>query len=254
MKLQSKDNSTSSISEIRLGYFGRRWLLWRWSVFTNHYVGICLSVSSKPTCQSSPGKSPDTVLQLASATSLTSTALAGRSKSMVSVALMIQSKILLGLIAGAGVLFAISLVFFGLLKRHFNVRTGDNTIASKRRHLLRKAAFSTMWLSIAFSLVSAMSINQTTNALDYVTQADSSTVRITTGKTLNVLQWLAFSFSVLFAIGMVNIIRREGGMIVSTGSTKSGYLGNLLDTHGVPLPPPPPPPPLLPTQPPPVAN
>lgn len=154
---------------------------------------------------------------------------------MVSFALTLQSKILPGLLAGAGVLFAISLFFIVLLKKNFKEVTKDNTIASRRRHFLRHASLTTIWLSVSFSLASATSINQTMNAMAYITQAEGSNVRITAGKTLNVLQWFAFASSALFAAGVASIFTREGGMIQSTGPMESQIPNYPCDIPAPPL-------------------
>lgn len=53
------------------------------------------------------------------------------------------------------------------------------------------------------------------------------------GVALVVLQWLAFSFSVIFTLGIYSVLRREGGT-----SPKSAGGGSA----EIPLPPPPPPP------------
>lgn len=73
---------------------------------------------------------------------------------MIDVARTLQKAYILGLLAGAGALFTISLIFVALLKRDFKA-TAKNTASFKRRDFLRRAATSTIWISVAFTLASA---------------------------------------------------------------------------------------------------
>ncbi len=146
------------------------------------------------------------------------------------------------LITGAGVLFTISLFFVVLLKRDFKKVEKGNAAAARRRQFLRKTLFTALWLSVSFSLASTMAVNQTTNGMAYLAQTEVLSVRITAGTALNVLQWLAFAASALFAAGISGIFIREGGTIQAAGSTKSAIHGNFPNITVSPPPPPPPPP------------
>ncbi|KAF2470848.1 uncharacterized protein BDR25DRAFT_196405, partial [Lindgomyces ingoldianus] len=182
VKLQSKGNTTFPIPEIRVGYFGK-----------GH------SLLGQLTCQPSSGKNATAILQPTSTLSVSNEANSYRLASMISLALTIQSRVMPAFIAGAGVMFTISIFFVVLLKRDFKTVAKGNTTAARRRQFLRKALFTVSWLSVSFSLASAIAVNQTTNGMAFVTQTEVSSVRITTGTALNVLQWLAFTSSALFA-------------------------------------------------------
>ncbi|KAF2110425.1 hypothetical protein BDV96DRAFT_604001 [Lophiotrema nucula] len=127
----------------------------------------------------------------------------------------------------------------------------ENVSAGRRSKMQRKVSMMTMWSSVAFALASAISINQATSAMEFITRVDSSlSIEITAGKTLNILQWLLFAFSTLFAAGVSSIFTREGGTIRSTGSSdmagasrSNAGMGRVEGFGGGPHPPPPPPPP-----------
>lgn len=156
-------------------------------------------------------------------------------------ALTIQSKITMYLLAGAGVLYFIALVLVLMLKRHFKASQKDKAISEKRRRSLRRSSLLIVWMSVGFVLASALSITQTTGAMAFVTQMEStSDVKIKAGKALVVLQWLIFAVSALFAAGVSGIFRKEGGSIGSAGSSqRPGGMGGGMG-GGVPPPPPPP--------------
>jgi hypothetical protein len=108
-------------------------------------------------------------------------------------------------------------------------------------------------MSTAFALASAVSFDQTTNAVAFISQVDMSaaSVRAVAGRTLSILQWLVLGCLVLFGLGVSSIFAKEGGTIYSTGPAKvgstTGYNTSSLLVVSLPPPPPhPPPPPLLP--------
>ncbi|KAF2476082.1 uncharacterized protein BDR25DRAFT_350369 [Lindgomyces ingoldianus] len=162
---------------------------------------------------------------------------------LLTFALTLQSKIILYLLAPAGVLLVIDLVLIMLLKRHLKAKL--TTKAEKRRKSLRRSTLVVLWTSVGLALASAMATSQTTAAMEFVTRTERvSSVQITAGKTLNVLQWLIFSFSSLFAAGISSIFKKHGGTVRSAGSPGSGTLPivseELPDIHISHIPPPPP--------------
>ncbi|KAF2803696.1 uncharacterized protein BDZ99DRAFT_481699 [Mytilinidion resinicola] len=197
---------------------------------------ICILPSEKMTCQSTSGKMVDTLLK---SIAENSDAIVADPMGLVSLALNIQSKIILYLLAAAGVLFLNGMILTLLLKRQLKASTKDNAIALKRKKMLRSASLTTIWISVGLVLASSIAISQATGAMAFITQRDTvSTIRITAGKTLSVLQWLTFSFSLIFAVGISAIFQKQGGVIESAGST-----GPPRPMAAVGGPPPPPPPP-----------
>ena len=162
------------------------------------------------------------------------------SESLFSLALDLQTKIIISLLAVAGALFFIGLFFLVLLKRNF--KTYANAAALKRRKFHRQGLFSATWASVGFALASVASLDQTTGALQYATKAISlSPVYITSGIALRVLQWLILAFSATFAIGISSIFTSRGSPTQSAGAMPS--LSAPRDSAPAPPPPPPPPPP-----------
>lgn len=68
------------------------------------------------------------------------------------------------LLAGAGALLAVRLLSLALLKREFKM-PANNAASSERRDLLGRAVVSAIWTLVAFTLASAMTAVQTTNAV-----------------------------------------------------------------------------------------
>ncbi|KAF2815585.1 uncharacterized protein BDZ99DRAFT_565552 [Mytilinidion resinicola] len=204
VKLQPR-NSTTSITELRVNYFG-----------------ICASVSDHSICQSSSGKTADRVLQFIFNGNLSSSDVSD-SKELVSFALTVQSKIILYLLAVAGILLVIGLLLVLLLKRHFKAAQTGKMNAESRRQSLRRATLTAIWTSVGLALASALTVSQVTAAMEYITKVESvSTIQITAGTALSVLQWFIFSLSALFAAGISSIFKKQGGFIELAGSAAQG--------------------------------
>lgn len=129
-------------------------------------------------------------------------------KSLLSAAVTLQSQIFIPLLAGAGLLFLAGLILLALLKRRPD---------SPRAELLRACATGTLCLSTALSFTAALSTSQTAGALQYSSLLSGATgdaqVLVRPGMALQVLQWLAFGFSLLFATSVPWLLRggRGGG-------------------------------------------
>ncbi|KAF2679530.1 hypothetical protein K458DRAFT_408135 [Lentithecium fluviatile CBS 122367] len=220
------NTTTSTILEVRIGYFG-----------------ICVSFVGRLDCLPSAGKTSGALLRSLNASTYNVTISASESMDMLDLALVIQTKIFICLFVVAGLLYTLGVLSLFVLKRSFTAQQDERI--TRRRYTIRGASLALLWISTAFTLASALSVNQMTSALDYITDVNStSRFRITGRKTLNVLQWLAFAFTLLFVLGVSSIFTRKGNTLGSSGSsTKTG------DTNrgSVPLPPlPPPPPPFAP--------
>lgn len=173
---------------------------------------------------------------------------------LLEIGITLQSKIVLCLIVAASIFYALGTFCLLVLKRSFTAEVEEGRKAVNLREKLRSACLKLLWLSAALTLASALSVNQVTSALEYITRTESaSEIQITGGKTLNILQWLAFASTSLFVTGVSCIFTREGGILSANGSKEANTYGNYppsLDmpppppNQGMPpLPPPPPPPP-----------
>ncbi|KAK2763091.1 hypothetical protein FQN54_009725 [Arachnomyces sp. PD_36] len=167
---------------------------------------------------------------------------------LVDLAVTLQSRIILCLSAGAGILFFLGVLFLVLLGR--GLKASQNATALKRRRFYRRALIFHLWVSVALALASADSVTQTTGALEYVTRfhPSESSIIISAGRSLAIMQWMVFAISVIFTLGITQILRRScvgcqlGSKSLEEGSasTKSPPPSS---GAGAPAPPPPPPPP-----------
>lgn len=122
------------------------------------------------------------------------------------------------------------------LKTLFKGRGKESIRPSSASLGMRSAMYLAVLCSIGVGLMAATTINLTTNAIAYVTQKASFEIRITIGKTLNVLQWLAFGFSIPYAIGLWGMFVREGGTLRSTGMLGGESASKHSDSSSAPLP------------------
>lgn len=139
---------------------------------------------------------------------------------LIGVARLLQTKLLLALLAAAGVLFALGLISLLLLRRDLKVLGVLPTVGARRR-LLRTWTLSLFWGSVGICLASTVGIVQATAALqltvNYQDHAESLVI-FQTGTTVQVLQWLTFSFSVLFALGVSLLFKDTGESVRYIGS------------------------------------
>jgi hypothetical protein len=195
------------------------------------YSGICTTFSKNVECHTTTGRTAD---KFASKFSGLDSESIAEATPLFSLALVLQTKIMLCLLASAGVLFLFGILFLGLLKR--NMKSGPTLHGVKRARRMQIALYSSVWMSVAVAFASAASIDQTTSALRFTTNSVSgSAFLIHTGTTLPVLQWLIVGFSATFALGLSRIVKTVGGTIQAGGIE----MGN---SNPPPLPPLPPPP------------
>jgi hypothetical protein len=167
-------------------------------------------MSEKLACFPSIGSPPETLLGKALDEFAFSAGNVGLVKQVIESALTLQSKVFICLFVGAGVFFVNAVVLLVVLKRDLKSKNGGNG----RRSTVTKVAMITMLsISIALALASAVATTEATGTLQFASTiyADSS-VLVDPGLPLQVLQWLAFAFSVLFAIGVLATLKSQGGM------------------------------------------
>ena len=217
---------------------------------------MCASTSTGLLCQPTSGKNVEGLAASFNSPATANGTTYGQAPEMIKLAQTLQSSYLIGLLAVAGSLFAISLFFIALLKRDFKV-VAQNSAAQQRRGRLRQAGLSSLWLSVAFALASAAATDQTANALTLISPVILGGARITIaqGKALSVLQWFAFGFSTVFGLGISLMFRTEGSVLQSVGSRKVEQTASSIAKSTTPpapppaakpaaaAPPPPPPPP-----------
>ena len=226
MELQDCNSTSANSSDfrVRAGYFG----VYLNSSKTSHVnsqpgSGICAGASKELACYTITGTSAASLTSRFNASGV-ATFDSGAVEQLLSFTMFLQSRIFIPLLAAAGALFLIGLFFLTLLKRH--IKSTPNQNAANRGQTFRRATNLCLWASTAFTLTSTFAIAQTTSALQYTTSSAStaSSIRITSGTTLQVLQWLTFAFSITFAVGISSMFQSstpaDGG---STASPKDMY-------------------------------
>lgn len=164
----------------------------------------------------------------------------GRLQLLVQMALHLQTKQLLCLLAPAGCFFALSIVPFVLLKR--DLKKKGNSNAASRRAQLKRASLMATWTSVGLATASAVAVAQSTSALDYATNDDFQTaVRMTPGMVLQAFQWTIVALSSIYSVGIMSILRITDGTVRSAGY-RLGQGMPSTDPFDFGPPPPPPPP------------
>jgi hypothetical protein len=107
-----------------------------------HTLAICVSMPIGLDCQTTTSKNTEMIISVLASTSTSNNTETGQLVHIVDLARTLQSTYIIGLLAGARALFAISLVFVALLKRDFKMSANNAT--SRRQNLLRSASMSTI--------------------------------------------------------------------------------------------------------------
>lgn len=128
---------------------------------------------------------------------------------LLPVALRLQSKTFLCVLAISGVLFCVGLVCLGLLKRDIKKQAGGSGKSHEQRW--RRASLALLWVSVALATVSAAAVTQATSALEIPTKdLPAAAVSLTAGVTLQALQWAVVVLSTLFSLG-ISVLVKSGG-------------------------------------------
>lgn len=103
----------------------------------------------------------------------------------------------------------IGLLFLIFLKRH--IKANQNSGPESWKLFLKHTSLGVAWTSTALAFAAAISITQTTSALQFLTTSFRSPVVMEAGLVLQVLQWLICTFSFFFAFGLTAIFRTRAG-------------------------------------------
>jgi hypothetical protein len=203
------------------------------------YIGVCISGNNSHNCVATPYS---TTPQSLSAALTSQVGRGGKGSPVPSLrtletALQLQRSIFFCLQAFAGVLFIISILLF---------ITRVCIQISKRRaqswRLIEQGwSEKVLVASVAISVINAASTTQTGNALQFATKRlGAISLHIKVGDTLQVLEWLAFAFSITFYVVIVKRVARGRSEGLPGGEKLTSF----------PMPPPPPPRGLQPPPPP----
>lgn len=126
---------------------------------------------------------------------------------LVATALDLQSQIFISILAGAAFLFVVGLVFLFLHKRDV---AKPNPEKPKRSAIFRRGTYGLLCLSTALVFAASLATTSTAGALDFASRAtDDTNILMHAGRTLQVLQWMAFGFSTLFVIAVPMLVGRR---------------------------------------------
>ena len=147
---------------------------------------------------------------------------------LLNLAIVLQTRIFLWLLAAAGVLFILGLAFLTLLKLKLKSQR-NNPSTPRTRLVLQRITIFTFWTSTAVMLGTALSITQTASAMQFATSSPSSEVHITSGITLQGLQWTIFVLQFFFSLGIFFAVDQSpgrgpvsGGVFKTVGPSRSG--------------------------------
>lgn len=214
-------------------------------------TGVCVSRDKKHTCVATPYSTTPQSLNaaIASQLDLEDNRSLVPSLSTVETGLQLQQGVFFCLQAFAGVLFMISILLYA-------TRLGIQASKARGRSwrfIKQGWSEKVLMVSVLFSVVSAASVTQTGNALQFATKRSGVTpLHIKVGHTLQVLEWLAFALSATFYVVIVKRMARkaEDGLPASEKAPVFPAAPPSLPRGPHPRPPPPPAPPPPPPPPP----
>ncbi|KAK3902449.1 Ca2+ regulator and membrane fusion protein Fig1-domain-containing protein [Staphylotrichum tortipilum] len=185
------------------------------------YFGICGIDTTGTRCEPATGKSATTLatnlfpaLQntTTSSSSSNTTRHATEVTTLLTTALDLQSRIFISVLAGGGVLFLLGLPALFLL--HRDARSPARFDKPRRSVIIRRATYGLLAGSAALAFAAALATTQAASALEYAAAGVTSgkgEVVIKAGRTLQVMQWLAFGFEVVFVGAMPWVVGGRGG-------------------------------------------
>lgn len=201
---------------------------------------MCYKAQSFLACASTIGKSPSQVV-LGWGNSLNATILPSNLQDTdLPLAVALQNKLLISLLAPAGIFFLMAMLSLLMLKRSSQKsgRTFGVEVATWRYMTLIGG-----FLSVALALSSVYSTTLSLNAARFFLARGMSTTALSVGPAVQVLQWFIVSLSIVFQGMLFGLADRVGfstSPSVSLKETKTKK-GKKKSKNGIPPPPPPPP-------------
>jgi uncharacterized BrkB/YihY/UPF0761 family membrane protein len=124
---------------------------------------------------------------------------------LVSTAIDLQSRIFISVLAGAAVLFVFGITALVLHKRDVSKGWDEHP---RRSTIIRRITYGMLFGSAALAFAAGLATSESAGALEYTTSGMAhATVLIHAGRTLQVLQWVAFGFQMLFALAVPFLVR-----------------------------------------------
>jgi hypothetical protein len=188
-------NATETPVQVRIGYYG--------------ICGIdedgtrCQSASGRSVEELTPNLFPETVNKNSSSNATSSDVDVA---DLINTALNLQSQSFMSVLAMSGLLFLIGVG--SLLVYKFDVKKGSFD-HPRRSAIIRRVTYGSLFLSTGLVFAAALATDQSADALEFASAGmKNASVLIKSGTTLQVLQWMAFGFSLLFTL-LVPILVRE---------------------------------------------
>jgi hypothetical protein len=204
VSLRANNNATDTPLQVRIGYFG-----------------ICGIDEDGTRCQAATGRSIETLAanlfpalqqgnnnntSSSNTTNSATTTTNPEITDLITTALDLQSRTFISVLAGAAVLFVLGAAALFLLKR--DVRSANSWEHPRRSTVIRRVTYGLLFGSTALVFAAALATSQSAGALEYASEGMShASVLIHAGTTLQVLQWVAFGFEVLFALAVPFLVR-----------------------------------------------
>jgi hypothetical protein len=211
VSLRANNNATDTPLQVRIGYFG-----------------ICGIDDDGTRCQAATGRSVETLAanlfpalpqgnnnntsSSNTTNSATTTTTNPEITDLITTALDLQSRTFISVLAGAAVLFVLGAAALFLLKR--DVRSANSWEHPRRSTVIRRVTYGLLFGSTALVFAAALATSQSAGALEYASEGMShASVLIHAGTTLQVLQWVAFVFEVLFALAVPFLVRYKAAPV-----------------------------------------
>ncbi|KAK0652438.1 Ca2+ regulator and membrane fusion protein Fig1-domain-containing protein [Cercophora newfieldiana] len=191
VSLESAKNTSTPV-EVRVGYFG-----------------ICGDDGTTVRCQSARNTAVEPLTNAlfpsfaANGTNKAANATAAppsELRDLVATAIQIEDKIFGWTLVAAGITFFVGLVCLFIHKRH---NAKPETSKPFFRAIARRGTYGSLCLSTGLIFASALATLEAATALEAASRATSSAaILMHAGRTIQVLQWMAFGFSLLFNLAV----------------------------------------------------
>ena len=184
-------------------------------------TGMCIRAGSAENCYISASTTSDVLLSRFQST-MNITGLDAEVAGLLPAALSLQGNIFLPLLAVAGALFMLGLIFFALFNWTTKRATTTSTESSTNTlQTYKKILMTSLWSSVGLAIASAVSITETSAALQFWTvDVPQSNILVSIGTCMQVLQWFVASLSVLFTLAVTSLISAiEAGTLPGPGGT-----------------------------------
>lgn len=224
---------------LRVGYFGNLpiHILPPNSALT-FFIAICainaanstnIALPSNSTSNSSSDGTICTPTAGLNATDLSAGLFAGDSGvvPILKLALTLQRDILVPLILLAAILMLFAAILFALAKLTQKKLSDPATAAAaeKKLNIFKPATVATMWMAVCVAFAAAVATTMSVGALNSIIPVFATNMRVTGGKLLQSLQYLAFVFGALFALG-ATLMLASSGSEQQPGTTGDDYPPN----------------------------